>query len=319
MTPMRAEAPLAEYRGERPPAPQWFADALAKTPVRTMVEACGGRVETLAWGPQGAPGLLFLHGNGAHADWWSFIAPFFSEERRVVAMSLSGMGGSDWREDYSTYGFVDEVQAVADQTGLLASGRQPVFVGHSMGAAIALACAGRFGEQLEAAVLVDPPFRTPERMRQWRDRRSQEPPRTFPKRFYKDLPAALSRFRFLPPQTSDHPYIIDHIARASLQETAEGWTWRFDPALWSKMTFSDLSPVLADPKCPIALIHGDRSRLADVHDLAHMWSTAPQGTPVVMIPDADHHLMVDQPLAFVAALRGLLAGWPRGRELEQAR
>jgi hypothetical protein len=29
-----------------------------------------------------------------------------------------------------------------------------------------------------------------------------------------------------------------------------------------------------------------------------------------MIPDADHHLMVDQPLAFVAALRGLLAGWP---------
>ena len=29
-----------------------------------------------------------------------------------------------------------------------------------------------------------------------------------------------------------------------------------------------------------------------------------------MIPDADHHLMVDQPLAFVSALRGLLAGWP---------
>jgi pimeloyl-ACP methyl ester carboxylesterase len=28
-----------------------------------------------------------------------------------------------------------------------------------------------------------------------------------------------------------------------------------------------------------------------------------------VIPDADHHVMVDQPLAFVAGLRGLLAGW----------
>ena len=32
--------------------------------------------------------------------------------------------------------------------------------------------------------------------------------------------------------------------------------------------------------------------------------------PRVVIPDADHHVMIDQPLAFVAALRGLLARWP---------
>jgi pimeloyl-ACP methyl ester carboxylesterase len=38
---------------------------------------------------------------------------------------------------------------------------------------------------------------------------------------------------------------------------------------------------------------------------------APKGTPKIEIPDAEHHVMIDQPLAFVAALRGLLAGWPR--------
>ena len=310
MNPMKAEAPLASYHGERPEAPAWFERALAQQPERRFVETNGARIETLAWGPHGAPGLLFLHGNGAHADWWSFIGPYFAEERRVVAMSLSGMGGSDWRDDYSTYGFVDDVETVAAAHGLFDAGRKPVFVGHSMGAAIALASAGRFGERLQAAVLVDPPFRTPERMKQWRDRRATQPPQTFPKRFYKDLPTALSRFRFLPPQTSEHPYIVDHIARASLRETDEGWTWRFDPQIWSKMAFSDLTPVLAAPGCPIALMHGDRSRLADADDLAHMWRTAPQGTPIVMIPDADHHLMIDQPLAFVSALRGLLAGWP---------
>ena len=31
--------------------------------------------------------------------------------------------------------------------------------------------------------------------------------------------------------------------------------------------------------------------------------------PIIEIPDAQHHLMLDQPLAFVAALRALLASW----------
>jgi pimeloyl-ACP methyl ester carboxylesterase len=31
--------------------------------------------------------------------------------------------------------------------------------------------------------------------------------------------------------------------------------------------------------------------------------------PVVEIPEAHHHLILDQPLAFVAALRTLLADW----------
>jgi hypothetical protein len=33
---------------------------------------------------------LLLHGNGAHADWWSFIAPYLANNFRVAAMSWSG-------------------------------------------------------------------------------------------------------------------------------------------------------------------------------------------------------------------------------------
>jgi hypothetical protein len=32
--------------------------------------------------------------------------------------------------------------------------------------------------------------------------------------------------------------------------------------------------------------------------------------PRIVIPDSEHHIMVDQPLALVAALRTLLAVWP---------
>jgi pimeloyl-ACP methyl ester carboxylesterase len=66
---------------------------------------------------------------------------------------------------------------------------------------------------------------------------------------------------------------------------------------------------LAGVKCPVALIWGDRSSLVTPAVRDYMASLAPAGSPLVEIPDADHHVMIDQPLAFVAAMRGLLAGW----------
>jgi pimeloyl-ACP methyl ester carboxylesterase len=36
------------------------------------------------------------------------------------------------------------------------------------------------------------------------------------------------------------------------------------------------------------------------------------GLKQVVIPDSEHHIMVDQPLALVSAIRGVLTGWPRG-------
>jgi pimeloyl-ACP methyl ester carboxylesterase len=35
------------------------------------------------------------------------------------------------------------------------------------------------------------------------------------------------------------------------------------------------------------------------------------GSPYVEIPEAEHHVMIDQPIAFVAALRALLVAWPQ--------
>src|SRR5690606_39841261 len=54
-------------------APDWFATALAQAPEELSAEVAGAKLEVLAWGERGRPGLLFLHGNGAHARWWSLI------------------------------------------------------------------------------------------------------------------------------------------------------------------------------------------------------------------------------------------------------
>lgn len=305
-----ASAPLASLGGRRPEAPAWFEEALAVPAERTFVEVGGARIETLAWGRRGAPGLLFMHGNGAHADWWSFIAPFFAADWRVAAFSFPGMGGSDWLPAYDAQRSIAAALAVSEATGLDDGAGKPVFVGHSAGGVITAAIASRLGHRLRAAVIVDPPFASPERMRQMRSRLEAQMGRAREMKVYPTLGAALARFRFLPVQTAEHLFIVDHIARHSLLEVEGGWTWRFDPQLLAKMTFTDISADLAAPNCPLALIHGERSRIVRREDLEMVWATFPVGTPRVMIPDADHHVMVDQPLAFVAALRALLASWP---------
>jgi hypothetical protein len=89
-----------------------------------------------------------------------------------------------------------------------------------------------------------------------------------------------------PPQTCANLYIADYIARHALKEVPAGdghdagWTWRFDPFLWRGYQGSNPGADLQAARCPVALMRGSRSGLADDD-------------------------------SFAAALQGLLAGWPR--------
>ncbi|MET0332662.1 MAG: alpha/beta hydrolase, partial [Rhizobacter sp.] len=234
---LNVQSPLAPFKGDKPEAPRWFEQALQREPQRSFTDVQGARIETLTWGDVGKPGLMLLHGNRAHADWWSFIAPFFADDFRVVAMSWSGMGGSDWRETYSIEQMSEEVGAVAAATGLHEGKTGPVVVAHSFGGFPALRYSARAGKQVGGLVLVDCPVMTPE-MRKARRGRGPSNTEARPSRVYETLPAALARFRFAPPQVCKNLYIADHIARLSLKqaplEGAEGtgWTWRFDPFQW---------------------------------------------------------------------------------------
>jgi pimeloyl-ACP methyl ester carboxylesterase len=59
----------------------------------------------------------------------------------------------------------------------------------------------------------------------------------------------------------------------------------------------------------MSLLFGDRSALLTVPRRALLRRSTPPETPWVEIPDAGHHVMVDQPLALVAALRTQLEAW----------
>lgn len=293
--------PLARYAGARPPAPAWFHEAVNAPHERHRVQVEGAGIEWLGWGERGKPGLMLLHGNGAHADWWRFIAPFFAKTHRVAALSWSGMGNSDHRPRYTMDLFLAEIRAVAQAAGLSDAGPYTI-VGHSFGGFPMMALANREGETLKQAVILDTPFDPKQRRR---PRGSGGDAR--PHHIYATEAEALARFRWAPPQPTVNDHVADFIARHSIRPVDGGFTWKFDPFLWSEFEAQDGTDPLPAPKCPTALLWGELSAL--VHDglVEDMARRLPAGSPLIPIPEACHHVMADQPLALVCALRALLA------------
>ncbi|WP_374575408.1 alpha/beta fold hydrolase [Phenylobacterium sp.] len=321
--PPEVQAPLAPFAGAEPPAPQWFKDAIAQEPERGFVTSLGTKIEMLTWGEVGKPGLLLAHGNSAHADWWSFIAPYLAQDYRVASMSLAGMGASDWRDSYSFTDFAEDAEAVARAAGLYEGGRKPVYIGHSFGGSQVFFAAASHPERMHAAILVDtgfggPPPDSPEGKRLAQVRNIPTADRA--SRVYPTLEAALARFRFMPPQAAGNLFVADFIARRSLKRapledgSGEGWTWRFDPNMWNKLDRSAMESIAGGERphvsVPLAHVYGDRSAIISRRFTSQFPSPFPDDMLSIAIPDSAHHVMVDQPLALVAALRALLAVWP---------
>ncbi|MEN8233723.1 MAG: alpha/beta hydrolase [Actinomycetota bacterium] len=281
--------------------PNWFERAVSTPYDEAGVEVEGTSVRYLDWGRHGLPGLVFVHGGGAHAHWWSFLAPMFTNEWHAVALELSGHGDSGRREHYSHDLWAQEVLAVAEAAGFPGP---PVVVGHSLGGLVTIHLAATHGDRLAAAVVVDSPVRRPDPESEAGARgQAFRTPGTYP-----DEETALRHFRLIPPQPCDNDYIVDHVARGSLHETPEGWTWKFDPHLFDQ-TLVSMRDQLTSVQCRVALFRGEQSVVVPEDTAAYMYELMGGRAPVISIPEAHHHLILDQPLAFVAALRTLLTGW----------
>jgi len=282
-------------------APQWFWKAL-ETPYReATVEVEGCPIHYLHWGPSDRPGVVLIHGGAAHAHWWSFIAPLLVPEYQVVALDLSGHGDSGRRDHYPRELWSDEVMAVAEHAGLTAA---PILVGHSMGGFVCMKTAAEFGDQLAGAIIVDSPVDRPdpEAEEGARGKAFRNP------KIYATREKALAHYRLVPDQPCENDYILDHVARTSVGKLEAGWTWKFDPVIFRHIKPRAAHELLPLVRCRVALIRAEFGLVTpDIG--AYMYELLDRNAPVIEIPEAHHHLMLDQPLAFVAVLRALLADW----------
>lgn len=302
----RLPAPLIPFAGNKPDRPGWFERALARPAETGTAEREGTTLAFKAWGERGLPGVLLLHGGTAHKGWWDAIGPFVAEAGyRVVAPDLAGMGESGWREVYTMADHGADMIEAGRAAGAFEAGK-PVMIGHSFGGFVTLKAAIDSGEQLRGAVLLDSPIRPRPKQR------TESPPRRGG-RTYSDMTAALARFRLLPEQECDNLWLVDHIARGSLKPVEDGYTWLFDPDLWAKLEYEPRDPEEAADKagCPLAFVRGAQSVLMQEETWDFMRQTF-ANSPFITVPEARHHLILDQPLAVASVIDALLAGWARG-------
>jgi pimeloyl-ACP methyl ester carboxylesterase len=289
--------------------PRWFREAIAVRAEDRELEVEGCKVHYLRWGTPGQPGIVFVHGGAAHAHWWSFIAPLFANEYSVAALDLSGHGDSGRRPGYPRETWAREVLAVSQHAGFDGA---PIVVGHSMGGFVAITAAAGFGELLAGAVVLDSPVRRPdpEAVEGAHGKSFRNP------KIYPDLDTALQHFRTVPDQPTTLPFIKDYVARRSLKQVPGGYTWKFDPVIFRRETPRASHEVLPLVKCRIALFRSEHGLVTpDIGE--YMYELLGRNAPVIEIPEAYHHMMLDQPLSLVTGLRALLADWehsvPRAR------
>jgi pimeloyl-ACP methyl ester carboxylesterase len=281
--------------------PEWFREAVATPFEDGGVEVAGCPIHYLKWGEAGRPGLVLVHGGAAHAHWWSFIAPQLTHQYQVVALDLSGHGDSGRREEYPREVWADEIMAVAEDAQLVGA---PIVVGHSMGGFVCISAAARYGDRLAGAVILDSPVRRPdpEAEEGARGRAFRNP------KVYPDVEAALQHYRVVPEPTCAEPYILDHIGRHSLRRVEGGWTWKFDPLVFRRFAPRAIHEILPEVRCRVALFRAEFGLVTpDIGD--YMFELLDRNAPVVEIPSAYHHLLLDQPLALITGLRAILSDW----------
>ncbi|GIS35409.1 MAG: hypothetical protein Ct9H90mP6_06660 [Gammaproteobacteria bacterium] len=69
-------------------APEWFQDAIVSKSEVKVLEAELGNVSYKCWGKgTNDKTIVLIHGTGASKNWWDPIAPFISDEYRVIAQT----------------------------------------------------------------------------------------------------------------------------------------------------------------------------------------------------------------------------------------
>ncbi|GAA5058555.1 MULTISPECIES: alpha/beta fold hydrolase [Erythrobacteraceae] len=296
--------------------PDWFSWAMSVPREEGFVEVDGARVHYLRWGRRGRAKLLMSHGFLAHARCFAFIAPYLAQDYDVVAFDLAGMGDSEMRGVADEAARGKEFAEISEALDLRADGANPVIIAHSFGARAALTAVSQTPDAFAGVIVCDLMVMRPQKLEEYWTMGLWSPGSGNPDkpvRRYPSYAAARERYILAPPQPVGEPFLLDYMAFHSLRRDGEEWAWKFSPEVFRRDNNSDewlsVGRKLVDAPGRKAVIHGEKSQLFDRDSACYIRELGGGDIPIVAVPNARHHLMLDQPLAFVAALRAVLAFW----------
>ena len=293
--------------------PEWFVKAMKKPRQEAMINVKGRQVHYFRWGKKSAPKVILLHGFLSHARVWAFIAPLLADKYDLISFDLAGMGDSGSADNYSLDNRKNEIIDFIDALDL---DQKPFLIGHSYGGGVAIQMSIDNPDKIKGLIACDVLMLAPDEVEpflklQAQMKRGASGGR---RRIYPDWQTIKGRFRLSPEQSCELPFLFNYLAKHSVKQIDEGWTWKFEPSIIQNNVeqrdwWSSNADHFASLNIPKAIIYGERSALISKKLTDYLFSKSQKQFPIIPIPQAHHHIMVDQPLALACSMDSILSGW----------
>ena len=272
------------------------------TPTDHFVKVNGLNIHYLDWGGGSDHTLLLVHGQGAHAHQWDYIARKLHQQYRVIAIDQRGHGDSDHAgEGYAASAFASDLAVFAEALGIVPYD----YCGSSLGGRNGIAYAGDYPDHLKHFVTIDygPEMSASSARRQIGGMNR----RPLGWRSIDDFVQFSSEQN---PRASEehHRTVAAHGLRLNY---AGKYVPKADPEMfWINGSFGAKEvPYLweqwAKIRCPILEIKGSESDFLSPDILSRMREPQPN-MQLVEAPDAGHSITADNPEFIITELRRFL-------------
>ncbi len=242
--------------------------------------------------------VVLLHGFPFNSSIWHEQIRSLTGLYRVITPDLRGFGKSIAPAGvYEMDVLAADILALLDSLGI----QQCVLMGHSMGGYVALAAYKMFPDRIQALGLIASQagadseearqnrLNTVENVLKAGDKGARVVVDSMlPKMFAKD--------------STPEPEIVEEVTKIMLGTDVSGIVG----ALKGMAARPDSTPILPDMKIPVLLLSGDKDQLIPATKSETMASVIPNPTHIV-VEDAGHLLMMEQPGATTEALKTFLA------------
>ncbi|MFQ5523457.1 MAG: alpha/beta fold hydrolase [Acidimicrobiia bacterium] len=239
---------------------------------------------------------MFLHGIGGTGVYWSAVEGKSRLPPGATLVDLFGFGRSP--RPLIRYTLDAHLSALEP---ILSTRAPSVLVGHSMGAALALAYATRHPEQVSGLVLISlPTYGGPEGARSWFRRRPQG---WFFTNMVLTALACMTTRRLLGPLL---PLILREIPREVARDLVEHNFMSSTTSLWEVLYKHDPAEDLRrlSPHIPVLFLHGDQDTTAPVEAVRQL-AISRREARLVELKGVDHHPWLRDP----GACAGTIAEW----------
>lgn len=273
--------------------------------VECFVEIDGLRMHVQDYGAAGKPPMLCVHGGGANAHWYDFVAQGFNADYHVRAVDLRGHGDSEWHDsnppNYNYTRHAADLHELTEKLDL----HDFVLIGHSMGGMVSSVYAATYPGRAKALIIVDSNLAmTPERIASFQAVADR------PAREYASQEEFIATYRVRPGNSTAPPAALRHIAQHGGRRFEDGrWRHKVDRRTYANREPVDSFALWNRIRIPSLLMKAGLSTRLTPEMIAEVKSRAPQATMTV-VPDADHHITLDNPAGFIHAARDFLAEIP---------